>query len=159
MEEYNMSAVLNPIISVLFPGLTFLYHIKPLSMITSVLIQMPIFMSMYSLFMNHGSSITSILVPWVQALSDIDNLHILPLVVAGSTFLIHFIPLTSEVAISAGIQQKVILSSIISIVFLIFMWRSPVALALYWGSNSLFASLEKGLYRIRLGKHLLAKEF
>jgi YidC/Oxa1 family membrane protein insertase len=131
------------------------HGIKPFSTILVTLVQMPIFMGMYGLFILHGGSMTSMLVPWVSTLAHADSLHIMPFLAAGLTFVSSIIPLTSEISIQASTRQRLGLSLIVSTIFIFMMWRSPIALGLYWATSSLYALLERWFYRTRVGKNLL----
>jgi YidC/Oxa1 family membrane protein insertase len=133
------------------------HGIKPFSTLLVTLLQMPIFMGMYGLFMLHGGSMTSILVPWVATLAQSDSLHIMPWLAAGLTFVSSMIPLTSELSIQTSSRQKLGLSLFMSVVFIFMMWRSPIALGLYWTTNSIFGLLERWIYRTWVGKRLLLR--
>jgi YidC/Oxa1 family membrane protein insertase len=131
--------------------------INPFSSLFVVLLQIPIFMGMYGLFMLHGGSMTSLLVPWVATLAQSDSLHIIPWLTAGITFLASMIPLTSQLSLHVSARQKLGLSLFTSAIFFFMMWRSPIALGLYWTTSSLYTLLERGFYRTRMGKKLLLR--
>jgi len=129
--------------------------VKPLSMFSTAILQMPIFMAMYGLFVTHGAQMSSSLIPWVASFSQFDPWHILPALAAGLTFATSMIPLTSEMAADSSLIQRMISSLVMVMVFLMVLWKAPVALGLYWTSGSLFGLLERGFYRSRLGKKVL----
>jgi YidC/Oxa1 family membrane protein insertase len=129
--------------------------IKPFATILISILQMPVFMGMYGLFMLHGGSMTSLLVPWVASLAHSDSMHMIPFLAGALTFLSSMIPLTSEVALTVSKQQKLGFSLAATFVFIIVMWRSPIALGLYWTTNSLYALMERGFYRTKIGRKLL----
>ncbi|WP_409344140.1 YidC/Oxa1 family membrane protein insertase [Paenibacillus sp. MBLB4367] len=132
--------------------------VKPFSSIGTALLQMPIFMGMYSMFASHGSAMTSVLVPWVDTFAHADPFHLVPAIVGVLTFAVSFIPLVGESEMAASpVNQRLLLAAVISLVFAGVMWRAPVALGLYSLSGSLFALLERAFYRLKTGRSLLQK--
>ncbi|USG67443.1 YidC/Oxa1 family membrane protein insertase [Brevibacillus ruminantium] len=131
--------------------------IKPLSMFTTSILQMPIFMAMYGLFLSHGASMSSSFIPWVASFAQVDQWHILPALAAGLTFVTSLIPLTSEMVTDAPLFPRIASSLVMVVVFLLILWKAPVALGLYWTSGSLFGLLERGFYRSPLGKKILLR--
>jgi YidC/Oxa1 family membrane protein insertase len=132
-----------------------LYGIKPLSTIAVSLIQAPIFLGLYQLFISHGSTMTSGIIPWVTSLGQLDPMHIVPIAGAAITFISMLIPLTSEMAVAGSILQRAGLPLIMVGIFGAVMWWSPVAVCLYSATSSLFALLERGFYRTSFGKRLI----
>ncbi|RAV20246.1 YidC/Oxa1 family membrane protein insertase [Paenibacillus contaminans] len=132
--------------------------VNPLAPFGTALLQMPVFMGMYSMFAAHGSSMTSVLIPWVSTFALADPLHLIPALVGVLTFLVSFIPLLGESEMPAApFAQRLLLAAVVSIVFTGVMWRAPVALGLYSMSGSLFALLERVFYRLKPGRKLLQK--
>ncbi|MGG1663938.1 YidC/Oxa1 family membrane protein insertase [Brevibacillus sp. NRS-1366] len=129
--------------------------VKPLAMFSTAILQMPIFMAMYGLFLSHGAQMSSSFIPWVASFSQFDPWHILPALAAGLTFVTSMVPLTSEMAADSSLIQRMGSSLVMVIVFLMVLWKAPVALGLYWTSGSLFGLLERGFYRSRLGRKVL----
>lgn len=62
------------------------YGYKPLSMMVTSLLQIPILMSLYRLFQDQGAAMTSIMLPWTKSLGDADHLlqHLLPCALAST---------------------------------------------------------------------------
>lgn len=134
------------------------YRIRPFQSIVALLVQMPVLMGMYGLFLTHGSAMTSLLLPWAANLAQADPHHLVPIATAVLSFVTGLIPLTdSAPAISTGGMSRRTLAGIVALVPLFFMWRSPIALGLYWMTSTAFGLLERGLYRTRWGRQLLAK--
>ncbi|QGQ98519.1 YidC/Oxa1 family membrane protein insertase [Paenibacillus psychroresistens] len=131
--------------------------IKPFSTIAVALLQMPIFMGMYGLFVLHGGAMTSMLVPWVATLAHADSSHIMPFLAAALTFASSMIPLTSEMSLQTSTRQKLGISVFASTIYIFMMWRSPIALGLYWATSSLYGLLERWFYRTNVGKNLLLR--
>jgi YidC/Oxa1 family membrane protein insertase len=131
------------------------HGIKPFATLAVSLLQMPIFMGMYGLFVLHGGSMTSVLVPWVATLAHADSLHIMPFLAAALTFASSMIPLTSEMSLQTSTRQRLGISVFASMIYIFMMWRSPIALGIYWATSSLYALLERWFYRTNVGKRLL----
>ncbi|KKX54283.1 MULTISPECIES: YidC/Oxa1 family membrane protein insertase [Brevibacillus] len=131
--------------------------VKPLSMFTTAIMQMPIFMAMYGLFLTHGAAMSSSFIPWVVSFAQHDAWHILPALAAGLTFLTGMIPLTGEMLTDTPLIQRALTSLIMVAFFLMILWKAPVALGLYWTTGSLFGLLERGFYRTRLGRKVLMR--
>lgn len=131
------------------------YNVKPMSMFTTALLQMPIFMAMYGLFLSHGSTMYSILLPWVVTFAQSDPWHIIPIFSTLLTFLNAMIPLAGDLTIATPIGQRLLPMLLIIPVSLVFLWKAPIALGLYWTAGSIFALLERGFYRTRFGRTLL----
>jgi YidC/Oxa1 family membrane protein insertase len=135
------------------------YRIRPFQSIVALLLQMPVLMGMYGLFLTHGGAMTSLLLPWAANLAQADPYHLVPAATAVLSFVTGLIPLTGTAlaAAGAGGMNRWTLAIIIALVPLLFMWRSPIALGLYWMTSSAFGLLERGFYRTDWGKRLLAR--
>lgn len=133
------------------------HGIKPLSAFTIALIQMPIFMSLYTLLQTHGATMSSFLVPWVTSFAQTDTWHILPILSVMMTFVTNLIPITADLASVSSFSQRLGMSVIIVPMFLLFLWHAPVALGIYWTTGSLWVLLERTFYRTQVGKKLLKK--
>ncbi|MBP1992284.1 YidC/Oxa1 family membrane protein insertase [Paenibacillus eucommiae] len=133
------------------------YGIKPFAMFTAGLLQMPVFMGMYGLFKSHGAAMSSLLLPWVSNLGQYDPWHIIPIVCSIFSFISYLVPLTNELIAMQSFNQRIGMSLLFAGIFLVVMWKSPVALALYWTTNSVFAILERIFYRTKLGRAMLLR--
>ncbi|MGG4494444.1 YidC/Oxa1 family membrane protein insertase [Brevibacillus reuszeri] len=131
--------------------------VKPFSMFSTAIVQMPIFMAMYGLFFTHGAQMSSSLIPWVASFAQFDPWHLLPALAAGLTFITSMIPLTAEMSTDSSLITRMLSSAVMVVVFLLVLWKAPVALGLYWTSGSLFGLLERGFYRSRLGRSVLMR--
>lgn len=65
------------------------------------------------------------------------------------------IPLTTDFVTQTPLVQRLGTSLLMVGVFMMILWKAPVALGLYWTTGSLFALLERGFYRTSWGKKLL----
>ncbi|NEW08639.1 YidC/Oxa1 family membrane protein insertase [Paenibacillus sp. SYP-B3998] len=128
------------------------FGVKPLSMIAVSLVQAPLFLSLYRVFTTHGTTMTSHFVPWIATLGQSDPMHIVPLAYAAVTFISMVVPLTNEIAATGSILSRVSVPALIVLVMAVIIWSSPVAIGLYWTTNSLFAIGERIWYRTPLGK-------
>lgn len=133
------------------------HGVNPLSQMGGLLLQLPVLSAMYGLFLTHGSTMSSLLVPWVSQLSLADPLHVLPILTGLLTFVVSWIPLTetSYPPMSGG--RRAMLGAVLMLVPMFVTWRAPIALGLYWMAGSAFGLLERLLYRNSYGKRLLHK--
>ncbi|MFC0213086.1 YidC/Oxa1 family membrane protein insertase [Paenibacillus chartarius] len=134
--------------------------IRPFRSIRNVLLQMPIWMGLYGLFLVHGAAMTSVLLPWIGNLSMSDPLHVLPLLTALGTGLTVLIPLTADSAAASPTAVwtgRTVMLALAVLLPLAFMWRAPAALGLYWLTSSAFSLMERLFYRTGWGKRLLAR--
>jgi YidC/Oxa1 family membrane protein insertase len=93
------------------------YKINPLFTMATLIIQAPIFFSLYVTVVNFSVPIGSILVPWVSNLHMADTLHVLPVLGGLSQSL-------SVILTENRNHLMVILPIVIGVVFL---WKAPVA--------------------------------
>ncbi|MDO3681138.1 YidC/Oxa1 family membrane protein insertase [Paenibacillus ehimensis] len=133
------------------------YGINPLSSPLSAIIQMPVLMAMYGLFLTHGSTMTSILIPWVAHLAEADPFHLIPIATGLLSFAVGMIPLADAAAVSMSGSKRLLFGTILLLIPLVITWRAPVALGLYWLSGSVFSLLERLFYRTSAGKRLLRR--
>ncbi|WP_139489447.1 YidC/Oxa1 family membrane protein insertase [Brevibacillus dissolubilis] len=131
------------------------YGVKPMSMFTTALVQMPIFTAMYFLFQSHGSAMSSILIPWVSTFAEADAWHLLPVLAGALTFATNMIPLTNENSQQAPFGTRITMSVVMVGMFTMLLWKAPVALALYWTTGSAYVLLERAFYRTKMGKTVL----
>ncbi|MFD0695894.1 YidC/Oxa1 family membrane protein insertase [Paenibacillus sp. GCM10027628] len=135
------------------------FGVKPLSLIAVSLIQAPLFLSLYRVFSTHGAAMTSHLVPWMSSLGAGDPFHLVPLLYAVVTFISMIVPLTSEIAVTGSWVSRMTLPLIMVMIMSAVMWSAPVAIGLYWMTNSLFAIVERGFYRTPIGRRWVTHGF
>jgi len=131
------------------------YGIKPFNMIFISLAQLPIFMSLFGLFTQHGGQMSSTVISWVETLSQADPLHVLPITSALLTLVAALIPITMELTILQAAKKQAGISIIMNLIYLFVLWRSPIAVGLYYASSAVFAVMEKLIYRTSWGQKLL----
>ncbi|MDO0824377.1 YidC/Oxa1 family membrane protein insertase [Desulfosporosinus nitroreducens] len=115
------------------------YKINPISSIVTLLVQAPVFFSLYFSVINLSTSVGSILVPWVSSLHTIDNLHVLPIVACLFQGL-------SGISTENRNLLMFILPATIGVVFL---WKAPVALSAYWIVNSTIRLVEIKIFSLK----------
>lgn len=109
------------------------YKINPLLPFITIVIQMPVFFSLYFSLLNLSTAVGSILIPWVLNASSQDSLHILPVIGSLLQGLSGF-----------TVPSKSLLLFLLPISFgLMFLWKAPAALSVYWGINALLGFLER----------------
>ncbi|MEW9700340.1 YidC/Oxa1 family membrane protein insertase [Paenibacillus sp. SI8] len=133
------------------------YGVKPLSLFIVSLIQAPLFLSLYRVFSTHGATMSSHIVPWISTLGQSDPFHLVPLIYAGITFISMIVPLTNEMTVTGSLLTRLSMPLIMVLIMAIVMWSSPVAIGLYWTTNSLFAIAERLFYRTVIGRRWISR--
>ncbi|MEN6347815.1 MAG: YidC/Oxa1 family membrane protein insertase [Syntrophomonas sp.] len=109
------------------------YKVNPLLPFITLVIQAPVFFSLYFSLLHLSTTVGSALLPWILTVSNPDSLHVLP--VLGS-LLQGLSSLTAE--------NKNLIMFILPIALgLIFLWQAPAALSVYWGINGLLSFVER----------------
>lgn len=114
------------------------------------LIQLPVVVSLYNVFISMPAGAGTILIPWISSIKLHDNYYIVPLLYMLVTMSQQLIPLIPYLK-TAG-QAKVSGSSLIlaGVVSILITFKTPVAVALYFLTTGLFSLLEELFYRIYL---------
>lgn len=118
------------------------YHVNPLFSFVPLLIQAPIFLSLYFSILNLGTSVGSFLFPWISSLHSMDNLHILP-VIAGL--------FQGLGGLSAG-NKNMLIFVIPILTGVVFLWKAPVVLSAYWTINSVARFIEMRIFSLQVFK-------
>lgn len=114
------------------------YKISPWFSYAVLIIQTPIFLSLYFSISNLSTSIGSMIIPWVLSNSP-DSFHVLPVV---ASLLQGLSGLT--------LQEKNSLMLMIPILIgLVFLWKAPAGISVYWALNSLFRYMELRIFSWR----------
>ena len=117
-----------------------------------LLVQMPLFFAYYRVIAN-VIELRQAHWGWLPNLAIADPLHILPIVIIASMFLVQFI------TPSPGMdpQQRRMMAFMMPAIFGFSMWNYGSGLALYWVTGNLLnLGLQVGINRSRLGKELAA---
>ena len=124
------------------------HKFNPLSMIGTAVLQMPVMAAVYAVFYHFGSDITSGFLPWVHALSQSDPWHVMPVLAAllgaSGTLVPMIAPDTVETVQAMG---KWPMMMIFFSMMVFFLWKAPVAIALYMGTSSLWGMIERTFLR------------
>ncbi|SDI45248.1 YidC/Oxa1 family membrane protein insertase [Desulfosporosinus hippei] len=115
------------------------YKINPMSSILTLLVQAPVFFSLYFSVINLSTSVGSILVPWVSSLHTIDNLHVLP-IVAG---------LFQGLSGISTENRNLLMFILPATIGVVFLWKAPVALSAYWIVNSALRLVEIKIFSLK----------
>ncbi|MDD3365543.1 MAG: membrane protein insertase YidC [Syntrophomonas sp.] len=116
------------------------YKVNPLLPFITIIIQMPVFFSLYFSLLSLSTTVGSSLIPWVLTVSNPDSLHILPVI--GSLL---------QGLSGLTVQNKSLFMFILPTALgLIFLWQAPAALSVYWGINALLSFIERKI--ISLGR-------
>lgn len=115
------------------------HKVNPILPIVTIIIQMPVLLSLYFSLTNLSTTVGSNLIPWVISVSKPDDLHILPVIAS----IFQGLP-------GLTIQDKNILTFILPICLgMVFLWKAPAALSVYWGISSLLSFLEKKILSLK----------
>jgi YidC/Oxa1 family membrane protein insertase len=124
------------------------HKFNPLGMMGTLILQMPIFAAVYAVFYHFGSDITSVMVPWAESLSKADPMHVLPFLAAGLSAVGALVPIVSpETAEGVNASTKFTPILIMFPMMLFFLWKAPVAIALYMSTSTLWGMVERRFLR------------
>lgn len=114
------------------------YRINPLFSIATLIVQAPVFFSLYIAVTNLSVPVGSILIPWISNLHLADNLHILP-VIAG---------LAQTLSVFASENRNLLMFILPVAIGVVFLWQAPVALSAYWILNSILRFIELKIFNL-----------
>lgn len=116
------------------------YKVNPLLPFITLIIQAPVFFSLYFSLLNLSTTVGSSLAPWILSVSRPDSFHILP-VTAGL-----FQGLTGFISTE---NRNILMFALPLILGLFFLWKAPAALSVYWGISSLLSFIEKKIMSLK----------
>ncbi|MEN6390759.1 MAG: YidC/Oxa1 family membrane protein insertase [Syntrophomonas sp.] len=109
------------------------YKVNPLLPFITLVIQAPVFFSLYFSLLHLSTTVGSALIPWILTVSNPDSFHILPVI--GSLM---------QGLSSLTAESKNLIMFILPIALgLVFLWKAPAALSVYWGINALLGFAER----------------
>lgn len=114
--------------------------VNPLGGCFPLLIQMPIFISLYYMLMGSVELRHAPFMLWLQDLSAQDPYYILPLLMGGTMFLIQKI---SPTAVTDPMQQKIM--TFMPVIFTVFFLWFPSGLVLYYTVSNLVTIVQQQL--------------
>ncbi|MHB8842333.1 MAG: YidC/Oxa1 family membrane protein insertase [Candidatus Aquicultor sp.] len=120
------------------------HKVNPLSSFGVMLVQIPVFFSLYVSVTHLATSIGSAVIPWVLSVSTADSLHVLPVVASAIQGLMGWFGPTA----TAQSRNIAMLALPVGIGLLV-LWGAPVGLSVYWGFNALFGLVEKKIYSLK----------
>ena len=133
------------------------YNYKPLAMISTMFVQVPVLAGVYTLFSTKGALMVSSILPWVVTFGHADPLHILPILSGLLTFTTISLPMLPEMGEVVPLLKRILPALFITPILILFMWKLPVAISLYWATGNLYALGERLFYRSPIGKRVLHK--
>jgi YidC/Oxa1 family membrane protein insertase len=117
-----------------------------------MLLQMPLFFAYYRVLLN-AVELRQAHWFWLTDLSSPDPLHILPILIIGSMFLVQFI------TPSPGMDpaQRRMMAIMMPVIFGFSMWHFASGLALYWGTGNIInLAIQIGINQSSIGKEMHA---
>ncbi|MDG6895671.1 membrane protein insertase YidC [Volucribacter amazonae] len=130
--------------------------VNPLGGCLPILLQMPIFIALYWMFMEAVELRHAPFFGWIQDLSAPDPYYILPILMGGSMFLLQKL---SPTPMADPMQQRIM--NFMPLVFTVFFLWFPSGLVLYWlASNLITIAQQQLIYRglEKKGLHSRAKK-
>lgn len=116
------------------------YRVNSLATFLPLILQAPIFFSLYFSVLNLSSTVGSTLLPWISGVHSIDNLHVLPLL-AG----------LSQGLGGLTVNSKNLLTFLVPVIIgVVFLWKAPAALSAYWIVNSVSRFLEMKIFSLSI---------
>ncbi len=118
------------------------YKANPLSSMMVMLVQIPVFFSLYFSISHLSTTIGSVIIPWVLSVGKSDALHILPIAASAITGLQGFFGQPGQV-------RNILMVALPTGIGLVFLWHAPVGLSVYWGFNALLGLVERWIFSLR----------
>lgn len=117
--------------------------VKPLSSVSLLLVQSPVFFLLYRLFRYLDHPATTVLLPWIPNLTAADPFHIIP-IAAGMLLALGTFVTYSQ----AHVGNAQIMSAIISCaITMVILWGAPTAVALYYTTSGVWGTLERLIFK------------
>jgi len=117
-----------------------------------LLIQMPLFFAYYRVLLN-AVELRQAHWFWLTDLSSPDPLHILPILIIASMFLVQF--MTPSPGMDPN--QRRMMAVMMPVIFGFSMWHFASGLALYWGTGNLInLAIQLGINQSKMGKEMHA---
>ena len=112
-----------------------------------LLVQAPILFSLYTSMTNLSTTVGSLVVPWVLSVHAPDPFHILPIMAGVFQALGGF---TTEI-------RSLLMFIVPVAIGLVFLWKAPAILSVYWMTNSAFRFLEYKIFSLKAVRNRLLK--
>ncbi len=114
------------------------YKINPLFSLATLIVQAPVFFSLYIAVTNLSVPVGSILIPWISNVHLADNFHVLPVVGA----------LLQTLGIFTAENKNLLMFILPVVIGVVFLWKAPVALSAYWIVNSVLRFVEIKIFQL-----------
>lgn len=114
------------------------------------LIQLPVVISLYALFISMPVEAGTILIPWVASIKMSDQYYIVPVLytlVSLSPQLFSFIPYLKTAGQGKISKANIMITGFLS---MLITFKAPLAVAIYFLTTGLFSMLEELFYRLYL---------
>ncbi|QSO48481.1 YidC/Oxa1 family membrane protein insertase [Alicyclobacillus mengziensis] len=119
------------------------HGVKPLSSLSLILVQSPVFFVLYRLFQYLDHPAMTVLIPWVPYLTVADPFHIVPIVAGVLMALSTFVTYSQAHVGNAQIMSAIVGCTVTMIV----LWGAPIAVALYYTTSGVWGILERFIYK------------
>ncbi len=126
--------------------------VNPMAGCLPIFLQMPIFLALYWVLVESVQLRHAPWIGWIQDLSSMDPLFILPLIMGAAMFFQqHLNPQPTD-----PMQARVM--KFMPVIFTVFMLFFPAGLVLYWTVNNLFSMAQQYVINKKVEKEQAAKE-
>ncbi|MEL7566490.1 MAG: YidC/Oxa1 family membrane protein insertase [Dehalobacterium sp.] len=115
------------------------YKINPLFSFATLIVQTPIFISLYFSISHLSTGIGSTIIPWVLSNSP-DSIHVLPVIAS----------LFQGLSGLAAQEKKFFMLVIPIVIGLLFFWKAPAGISVYWAFNALLRYFELKIFSSNL---------
>lgn len=123
------------------------YKVNTFLSMLLLLVQAPILFSLYASIINLSTSVGSLLVPWILSVHAPDSFHILPILAGAFQALGGF-----------AAETRSFLMFIVPVVIgLVFLWKAPAVLSVYWMTNSALRFLEYKIFSLNAVRNRFLK--
>jgi len=132
------------------------YKVNPLSGCLPMLVQVPVFFALYNVFLNSIELRGAGFLGYIQDLSVPDSLmtlggfslHLLPVVMTGSTYLM-------QAQTPVAPQQRPMMM-LMPVMMLVFMYNFPAGVVLYWTVNNVLSAIQQYLANVAEDRKMAA---
>lgn len=114
----------------------------------TTLIQFPITMELYRVIMSMPIEVGTILIPWAYSVKSVDNYYIAPIVYALVSLVPQLLNYVGYFKLSSKVEINKVSIISTAIISLLISFKMPVALIIYFITNSIFSVIEEIIFRI-----------
>ncbi len=135
------------------------YDVNPAAGCLPLLIQFPILIGLFMALRQHSfTPVEHAVFFWVPNLSDVDPLHILPILVAATMFLQQKLSMATTGGNEQTAQMMKTMLYVMPAMMLFVCWSMPAGLCLYWAFFSVLSIIQQHFMNKAKRKEIAARE-